>query len=326
MPTFSLIVPIYGVEEYLPKCIESVLTQTCRDFELLLIDDASPDRCGEIIDDYAARYPDLVFAIHQENGGSGAARNHGIRLARGEYLLFIDGDDYVDPTLLADVKAEIDRTNADLVLFGAHVERNGKKNGELHDTIPCGEICSVETHRELFFGISAPWSRAYRKTLFEGIEFASKVWYQDIRVVKKINTIAKTVVRLGKPYYHYIQRDGSALNNKNAKRNIEIIWAFDDILSWFRNEGLFEKYRQELMYLTIEHVFVTASVRVALIDRKHPLIAQFREYLEKEFPDFRECKYLPQLGRNRLLVYRLLLKKRYRTVRAMFRLKKFIEK
>ena len=78
MPTFSLIVPVYRIETYLPKCIDSVLAQTCQDYELLLVDDGSPDGCGAICDRYAARYPDKIRAIHQENGGAGAARNHGI--------------------------------------------------------------------------------------------------------------------------------------------------------------------------------------------------------------------------------------------------------
>ena len=141
MPTFSLIVPVYKIADYLPKCIESVLAQSCQDYELLLIDDGSPDRCGEICDDYAARYPDKIRAIHQPNGGAGAARNRGIAMARGEFLLFVDGDDYLSPEMLAELKAEVEKTPADLYLFGAQVEKDGKPNGELHELIPCGKLC-----------------------------------------------------------------------------------------------------------------------------------------------------------------------------------------
>ena len=126
MPKFSLIVPVYRIEEYLPKCIDSVLAQTCQDFELLLIDDGSPDGCGKICDDYAARHPDRIRAVHQPNGGAGAARNHGIRLSHGEYLLFVDGDDYLSPDFLAALTEVIEKTPADLVLFGALVERDGR--------------------------------------------------------------------------------------------------------------------------------------------------------------------------------------------------------
>lgn len=126
MPQFSIIIPVYRVEEYLEKCVDSILAQTCQDFELLLIDDGSPDGSGAICDRYAASHPNQVRALHQPNGGAGAARNRGIELAQGDYLLFVDGDDWLAPNLLEDLSASIAATPADLYLFGALVERDGK--------------------------------------------------------------------------------------------------------------------------------------------------------------------------------------------------------
>ena len=131
MPQFSIIIPVYRVEEYLEKCVDSILAQTCQDFELLLIDDGSPDGSGAICDRYAASHPNQVCALHQPNGGAGAARNRGIELAQGDYLLFVDGDDWLAPNLLEDLSASIAATPADLYLFGALVERDGKVTGEL---------------------------------------------------------------------------------------------------------------------------------------------------------------------------------------------------
>ena len=107
MPQFSIIIPVYRVEEYLEKCVDSILAQTCQDFELLLIDDGSPDGSGAICDRYAASHPNQVRALHQPNGGAGAARNRGIELAQGDYLLFVDGDDWLAPNLLEDLSASI---------------------------------------------------------------------------------------------------------------------------------------------------------------------------------------------------------------------------
>ncbi len=326
MPTFSLIVPIYKIEDYLPKCIDSVLAQKCQDYELLLIDDGSPDGSGALIDDYASRYPDKIRPIHQPNGGAGSARNHGIRLSKGEYLLFVDGDDYLDDTLLSDLSEEITKTHADLYLFGAHVEKGGVKNGELHELVEVGKILNAQSDPKLFFGIMAPWNRAYKRDLFEGVEFASKVWYEDIRIVTKVNALAKTVLRLQKPYYHYLQREGSAMNNKNSERNVEILYAFDDILSWFEEQKLLDKYKTELEFLAIEHILIAASVRVLQIDRKHHLIADFRKYMEENFPDFAQNPHLTLLDRNKQLIYKLLLKKRYRTVLVIFRIKQLLGK
>ena len=169
----------------------------------------------------------------------------------------------------------------------------------------------------------APWNRAYRRTLFTegGIRFATKVWYEDIRIVTKVLALAEQGVRLPGAYYHYLQREGSAMNNKNCARNVEILYAFDDILGWFGEHGLREAYRDELTFLAISHLLIAASVRVARIDCKSELLGQFRDYMEKNFPDFRENRYLPRLDRNKRLVYRLLLKRRYRVVRLLFRIK-----
>ncbi|MBO2527795.1 MAG: hypothetical protein CW335_06445 [Clostridiales bacterium] len=323
MPAFSLIVPIYKIEDYLPKCIDSVLAQTCQDFELLLVDDGSPDGCGAICDDYAQRYPEKIRAIHQPNGGAGAARNHGIELSAGDYLLFIDGDDYLSDNFLADLKKTIDATPADLILYGAEVEKNGKKVGELHELVDQGKLLTVKNEPDLFFGVMAPWNRAYRRSLFteHDITFATKVWYEDIRVVTKILAVAETAIRLPQCYYHYLQREGSAMNNKNSERNIEIIYAYDDILNWYQSNGFYEKYRDALEFQAIQHIWLAATVRVLLIDRKHHLIADFRAYMEKNFPRFRENRYLSKLDGNKRLIFKLLLKKRYRTVRMIFRVK-----
>lgn len=321
MPTFSLIVPVYKIEEYLPKCIDSVLAQKNQDFELLLIEDGSPDGCGKIIDQYAAKYPEKISAIHQPNGGAGAARNRGIACAKGEYLLFVDGDDYLDDNLLSDLSDEIRKTHCDLYLFGAHVERDGQKTGELHENIPCGEICSAEKQPDLFFGVMAPWNRAYHRKLFEKIEFPTKVWYEDIRVVTKVNALAKSAMRLPGAYYHYIQRDGSTMNNRNTERNVEILYAFDDILQWFRQQQLWDRYKDEVTFLAVQHILIAATVRVLQIDRKHHLVEDFRKYMEENFSDFRENPYLDRLDRNKSLIYRLLLEKRYRTITWIFRVK-----
>lgn len=200
MPTFSIIIPVYNVEAYLSKCLDSILAQRCQDFEVLLIDDGSKDGSGAICDRYAQSHPGQIRAIHQTNGGAGAARNQGIEQARGTYLLFVDGDDYLSDNLLSDLAKAIAREPADLYLFGALVERDGKVTGQLHEAVPPGQPVQAKSHPALFFGVMAPWNRAYCRRLFDdpGIRFATRVWYEDIRIVTKILALAQRVVRLGR--------------------------------------------------------------------------------------------------------------------------------
>lgn len=125
MPELSIIVPVYKVEKYLPKCIDSILAQTFRDFELILIDDGSPDNCGKICDDYAAR-DSRIRVIHQENAGVSAARNAGLDIACGTYLGFVDSDDWIEPEMYETMIATAKEKQVDVVVCGIkYCEENG---------------------------------------------------------------------------------------------------------------------------------------------------------------------------------------------------------
>jgi len=120
-PQISIIVPVYKVEDYLQRCIDSILEQTFTNWELILIDDGSPDKSGKICDEYAQR-DNRVRVFHKENGGVSAARNEGLIQAKGEWITFIDSDDYVDKTFLEDFG--LSRYKADIYLEGYQVEKN----------------------------------------------------------------------------------------------------------------------------------------------------------------------------------------------------------
>ena len=118
MPELSVIVPVYKVEKYLSKCIDSILAQTFTDFELILIDDGSPDRCGEICDEYAAK-DSRIIVIHQQNKGVSAARNAGLEIAKGKYIGFVDSDDWIEPEMYQILIATANETASELVICGS---------------------------------------------------------------------------------------------------------------------------------------------------------------------------------------------------------------
>lgn len=125
MPELSIIVPVYKVEKYLPKCIDSILAQTFRDYELILIDDGSPDNCGTICDEYAAK-DDRIIVIHQKNQGVSAARNAGLDIARGTYLGFVDSDDWIEPEMYETMISTAKEKQVDVVICGInYYEENG---------------------------------------------------------------------------------------------------------------------------------------------------------------------------------------------------------
>ncbi len=323
MPTVSIVVPVYNVEDYLEKCVRSILAQTERDFELLLIDDGSPDGSGALCDTLA-KEDERIRVVHQKNQGLGGARNTGIQAAQGEWLLFVDSDDWIDPDILEKSLNTAQRGSADMVLFGFRsVDPEGRELGVFLDK-PCkNRPLSPKEHKELLLCSPCAWNKLYRASLFldTDIRYPLRVWYEDIRTTLKVMLKARSIVLLDDVGYHYLQRPGSIIQSLNVERNVEILDAFRDIFTYFREQGLWDEYRDELCFLTLFHAYLTASVRVIRLDRKHPLLRDFFDFLKENFPDYRKNPYLSTLTGNQKILFFLLEKKLYSVISLLFKIK-----
>lgn len=323
MPKASVIVPVYNVEAYLEKCVQSILRQTEQDFELLLVDDGSTDSSGQLCEELA-KQDSRVRVIHQENQGLGGARNTGIREAKGDWLLLVDSDDWIEPEILEKALEAGLREEADMVVFPFRsVDEEGRELAVFRENIPVGRAFALKERKDILLTAPVAWNKLYRTAFFRetGLAYPSRVWYEDIRTTPKLMALARRMVFLGDIGYNYLQRQGSIMNSGKVARNVEIIEAFDDILPWFREQGLFAEYRQELEYLAVFHAYLTASVRVILADRKSPLLARLAAYLQEQFPTWRKNAYLPRLGAKRRLLVSLLGIKWYWAVALLFKLK-----
>lgn len=322
---FSIVIPVYNVADYLQKCVDSVLANDCSDCEILLVDDGSTDgKSGALCDRLAEKRPDLIRVIHQENQGLGGARNTGIAAAQGDYLLFIDSDDYIAPNSLEVLSRAIEQTKAEVYSFNFIVDdgAGGLTNTDTFTAV--SEPFTLKNKPEFLLALPAAWTRVWKRELFlrTGIRYPSRVWYEDIRTTTKLFAKAASIVILPDYLYFYLCRPGSITRNSNITRNREILDAFDDILAWFKQENLQKQYENELCRLAIDHILLAGTVRVLRIDRKSTLVQELRAYLEKHFPHFAENPYLRRLPRGKRLIYRLLAGKHYRTVAMLFRLRK----
>ena len=320
---FSVVIPVYNVGDYLETCVRSVLVQAITDYEIILVDDGSTDGiCPAMCDRFAAQYPERVRVIHKPNGGLGDARNVGLEASTGEYVLFLDSDDTIAPQTLT-VLTEALAVQPDVVTFGYELVRpDGSR--EPHPTeLPFGRMLCLNDYPGLLLGAPSACTRLWRRTLFDdGIRYPSRVWYEDIRTTGKLLARAQRVIALPDCLYGYQVCEGSIMRNRNLDRNHEIIDAMDDLLGWFRAEGLFERYREELCALTTEHVLLAASVRVARVDPRHPLLAEFARYTEENFPDYAQNRYLKRLPRGKRLALRLVRHRKFRMLRFLFSINK----
>lgn len=320
---FSVIVPVYNVAEYLPQCVESLLAQECGDYEIILVDDGSTDDSGKLCDGYAADHPGLIRVIHQENGGLGAARNTGLEGARGEYLLFVDSDDYLTENALSCLSRHVEETNLDLYIFGFSHLRSGRIIPGEGNPLEGEKPFALKDHPELLRCLPSAWMRLWRRSLFDDptLRFPGRAWYEDLRTTPKAQALCESIQVLPERLYVYRVREGSIMNNANLARNREIIDAMEDLLGWFDARGILPQYQKELEAVAIDHLLMAASVRVAKVDPRHPLLGQFREYMEKRFPHWRENPSIMTMTKLRRLALRVIEKKRYALLGWLFRMK-----
>lgn len=319
---YSIVVPVYNVADYLQGCIDSILANDCSDCEVILVDDGSTDGvCPRLCDENAARHPGLIRVIHQENQGLGGARNTGLEAAKGEYLLFVDSDDTVAPETLSVLNSHIEKTHADIYSFNfcSH-------DGQGHATfMEAATVCDVPftlaENTEFLFSLPAAWARLWRRDLFinTGIRYPARVWYEDIRTSTKLFASASSIVTLPNALYYYLARPGSIMRAGDVKRSREILDAFDDILRWFKEKGIFECYYDQLCRLAIDHIRLAATVRVMRQDIHSPLIKEFSHYMYANFPQWERNPYISQLpAKHRLLLW-LMDKKQYLLIRLLFK-------
>jgi len=224
LPKISIIIPIYNVEAYLSKCIESVLAQTFSDFELILVDDGSTDSCAKICDEYAAQ-DTRIKVIHKENGGQSTARNMGLDIAQGRYIGFVDGDDYIAIDMYERLYTAIINYNAQISVCG-RFNVNKEATSPFFVTDKPIIMDSKEGIRRLLIYEnmdSAPWDKLFAASLFDNIRFPSGYICEDVAVVYRLLETAKKIVHIGKPLYYYLQRQGSTSRAAFSEKSMGLV-------------------------------------------------------------------------------------------------------
>lgn len=213
----SVIVPVYNVEPYLAQAVDSILSQDYEDLEVLLIDDGSRDASGDICDEYAAR-DQRVKVIHQKNGGAAAAKNAGLRAAAGEYLSFVDSDDYLEPGSYRYMAELLESTGADVVQCAfRNVYRSRKEDFVLH---PGRTEVDAKSYLKRFpsdWTCALLWNKLYRRTLYQDIFFEEGHRIDDEYFTYKGILNAKTVIVDDRIVYNYRRRGSSAMNAEKAR-------------------------------------------------------------------------------------------------------------
>lgn len=215
-PLISVIVPVYKVEPYLRRCLDSIVNQTYRNLEIILVDDGSPDRCGAICDEYAAK-DKRIIVIHQENKGLSEARNAGLDIATGEYVQFVDSDDWIEPEACATALGLAVDQQVDIVFFGynrrfpsGECRRVSVSSpSELEKSAVIGRLVwKTDSIRDF------AWNKLFARALFDGVRFPKGKTYEDMWVTYRLIHKASRIYATDSVFYNYVVREGSITSRR----------------------------------------------------------------------------------------------------------------
>lgn len=219
----SVIIPVYKVEAYLEECIVSVVEQTYRTLEIILVDDGSPDCCGAICDEWRKK-DKRIKVIHKTNGGLSDARNYGLDIAQGTYIVFIDSDDLVAPTMIerlfaASQKYEVDIVECNYTCFTDVLPENENKESEITTIYTAGEALALLLNESVFK--YTVWNKLYHRRVFDTLRFEVGKLHEDVFFTYQVFGISKRIIKIEEWLYYYRQRNGSIMGSDFSIRNLD---------------------------------------------------------------------------------------------------------
>ncbi len=288
----SVIVPVYKAEKTLRKCVDSLLAQTLGDLEIILVNDGSPDGCQAILDDYAARFPDTVRTKTVENGGQGRARNFGIDMARGEWLGFVDSDDWVLPEMYEKLIAAAEREGADLAVC---------------DVLECYEDGGTRLLRawregSVLAAAGSSCDKVFRRSLIGELRFPEGLWYEDFAFSALALSRTERLARVRETLYCYRIGHTSTMHNQNARKNLDLLAVLDLLRGPMEAAGK----REDFESLVLNHALLDAINRLRRQSGtdKENVIREIRDYVNQEVPSLGPCPaFRAETARRRLVMW-----------------------
>lgn len=289
MPKVSVIVPFYNVEKYIEKCLKTLVNQTLDDIEIILVNDGSKDKTVDIVKKYKEMYSNKIVYLEKENGGLSDARNYAIPYARGEYIAFLDSDDYVETNMYKEMYEIVQKENSDMVECNFIWEYPNKTRIDIGTT--------YNNKHEMIEKIRVvAWNKLIKREILEKskVQFPKGYRYEDVEFTYKLIPFLEKVSFCKTPMVHYVQREGSISNVQN-KRNAEIFDVMEHVMDYYKENNLYEEYYQELEYLYARYAFCSSFLRIVKIKdkeiRKQLLDMTWNNVYEK-FPDWKKNKIL----------------------------------
>ena len=293
MKKVSVIVPFYNVEEYIERSIKSLVEQSLEEIEIILVNDGSKDGSEEIAKEYKKRYPDKIVYLEKENGGLSDARNYALPYATGEYIAFLDSDDYVEEEMYEEMYVTAKMDKADIVECDyvweypeETIESKGRAYKDRKDMLLNARVVA--------------WNKLIKKELLEKtrIKFPVGLRYEDVEFFYKLVPYINSISIVKKPFIHYVQRENS-ISNTQTNKTAQIMDVLDNVLEFYKENSIYENYKNELKYNYARYLLCSSMLRMIMIeekDEREKTIKYAWEKLNTTFPKWKENPYIKEKG------------------------------
>ena len=300
----SVIVPVYNVENYLEKCLNSLVNQTLEEIEILVINDGSTDDSQEIIDEFQEKFPQKIKAFSKENGGLSDARNFGIDRASGNFLAFVDSDDYVSENMLQEMYDLAIKNEAEIVICNLQkVDENGNVTQKLTQIPNFSEKIDMEKNFSVFSDLSYfACNKIFKKELFDGKRFQKGMHFEDIELIPKILLQCKTLAKTDAFHYQYLERSNS-ISKSHTERGLDILKAVKNVEKAFENSMYSSKKNELKGFQILEGIYTFLAYLAFVKDDKvyRKMSLELKEFSKERNISTLEILKYKRFGKNYLL-------------------------
>lgn len=297
MDKVSIIVPVYNVEEYIEECLESIIKQTYSNFELIVIDDGSTDKSFEICKKISEK-DDRVSLYRQSNKGQAVARNQGLDKSKGNYIMFVDSDDYIESNFISESISYLIKNKADLVVFDTYYLVGSSRK-------------YVKTGISMNSATPMSVNKLFKRELWEEYRYPTGTWYEDLGIIPALVALSKKTVKLNKALYNYrSDRVGSQTHSYNVKKITDTIPMLENVKFILKKEGLFQSKEKEFNQLVLNHLLNnTVLLKFINVTNKNDrifILNSVKEYLDSNYQNWlEEYSMLDSSFKHKIKIYAL---------------------
>lgn len=306
MVKVSIIIPVYNTEKYLEACLRSVMEQSLQEIEVILINDGSTDSSLEIMERFHAQYPDRIRVLSKENGGQASARNMAIPLCTGEYVGFVDSDDYIEHEMYEKMYLKAVETDADYVECD-YVNVKINETGQQERIADYGSrVREYTCKKDMFIDpMLAPWNKIYKRELLQksDVRFPEGLIYEDTAFCLKAISLINRFAYVPDKFVVHFFRDSSTMNVNKSRKVADIFSVLKDVIEYYQNNRIFEDYREELEYEVVKILLCSSMRRVSQVPDKvlrGQLCKNTWCMIQEYFPEYKNNKYIKSRGMKNL--------------------------